>query len=643
VTATTGQPAPRRRRSDAGAASEAADGDFARAQLAGLAAVLSLAKAAAPAPPAPPAPPPIRVPGYAPPASPVPPPDAIPAPARASPALPPGPAVPAPARPPSPPPPPGPVPAPAPPASPAAPPGPAIPVPAEPEAAASPRRSWRRAIGPALLRWPLLAAILAVQAALSLRLVWSNTAAVREATYLSAGHIEIAHWLHGTAAPEFAAFLSGAPVIYPPIGAAADGLGGLAAARILSLIFMLGATVALWGTASRLFGRRAAVCAAALFAVLAPTLQLGALATPDALALFLLAASVWCVVSARDHDDSAPLLVAGTVLLVAANATLYATVIFDPSVVALAGLAVAARRGAKPAVARAGYVAAGVIGLISALLAAGGPLYLAGVVGTAVMRAPGGQVRPALAAAWGWAGLVWVIAAAAVGLCAWRRRDRVQVMILAVLAVSGVLPGLAEAGARTTLSFSGHVGFGAWFAAAAAGYAVTLLPALGGRRSLHLALAGLALVAVALPAGLMGRAQAAETFQRWPNASPMVAKLRSLTTAHPGHYLADGYSVPVYYLARTISWQRWSGTGYFSYWPQHTGRPLTGRAAYRAAIKDHYFSLIMINTGDDALTDKRIITDMDRAHGYRIAAQVRYPGGQYTIWAYEPGSDRGNG
>jgi 4-amino-4-deoxy-L-arabinose transferase-like glycosyltransferase len=492
-------------------------------------------------------------------------------------------------------------------------------------------------MGPALLRWPLITVILAVQAALSLRLVWSNTAAVREATYLSAGHIELAHWLHGATAPEYAAFLSGAPVIYPPIGAAADGLGGLPAARILSLIFILGATLALWGTASRLFGRRAGVCAAALFAVLAPVLQLGALATPDALALCLLAASVWCVVSARDHDDSALLLVAGTVLLVAANATLYPTVVFDPSVVALAGLAAAARRGVKPAVARAGYVAAGVIGLISALLALGGPLYLVGVVNTAVAGAAGGRpVLPALAEAWGWAGLVWVIAGAAVVLCAWRGRDRVQVMTLAVLAGSGVLPVLLQAGIRATVSFSGQVGFGAWFAAAGAGCAVTLLPQPGRRKSLHLALAGLALMAVALPAGWVGRARATETFSGWPDAAPMVATLRPLIGDHPGHYLAAGYSVPAYYLAGTTSWQQWSGTRYFSY------RSLAGLAAYQAAIHDHYFSLIMLSSGDTDPTDDYIAADINLAHGYLKVARLPYPGGQYTIWAYDPGSPGGH-
>ena len=111
-------------------------------------------------------------------------------------------------------------------------------------------------------------AVLVVQAALSLRLVGADTAFEDEATYLWAGHLEWANWLHGTPIPPFSAYFSGAPVIYPPIGALADSLGGLTAARILSLVFMLGATALLWGAAGRLYGPRAAFFAAALFAVL---------------------------------------------------------------------------------------------------------------------------------------------------------------------------------------------------------------------------------------------------------------------------------------------------------------------------------------------------------------------------------------
>ena len=135
----------------------------------------------------------------------------------------------------------------------------------------------------------LLLLVLAVQAALSLRLVRADTAFDDEAMSLWAGHLEWAHWLHGTSIPQFPKYFSGAPVIYPPLGALADSLGGLAAARVLSLLFMLGATALLWGTTGRLYGQRAALFAAALFAVLGPTLHLGAFATYDALRVVLIA------------------------------------------------------------------------------------------------------------------------------------------------------------------------------------------------------------------------------------------------------------------------------------------------------------------------------------------------------------------
>jgi len=48
-------------------------------------------------------------------------------------------------------------------------------------------------------------------------------------------------------------------VIYPPLGAVADSAGGLAGARVLSLVFMLGATALVWVAASALAGRRAAL------------------------------------------------------------------------------------------------------------------------------------------------------------------------------------------------------------------------------------------------------------------------------------------------------------------------------------------------------------------------------------------------
>src|SRR6516165_5199413 len=172
-----------------------------------------------------------------------------------------------------------------------------------PAAPAAGSRRGRRVLGRHAPHWWPLAAVLVVQAALSLRLVGADTAYVDEATYLWAGHLEWAHWLHGAPIPPFPAYFSGAPVIYPPLGALADSAGGLAGARVLSLVFMLGVTVLLWGTARRLFGRRASFFAAALFAVLGPTLHLGAFATYDALRVVLIALAAWFVVRAGERRE----------------------------------------------------------------------------------------------------------------------------------------------------------------------------------------------------------------------------------------------------------------------------------------------------------------------------------------------------
>ena len=100
--------------------------------------------------------------------------------------------------------------------------------------------------------------ILAVQALLSLRLIWSNTAFTDEGLYLWSGRLEWVHWLHGTRIPNFPSYFSGSPDVYPPLGAMANALGGLTAARLLSLCFMLGATALLHGITRRLFGLRPA-------------------------------------------------------------------------------------------------------------------------------------------------------------------------------------------------------------------------------------------------------------------------------------------------------------------------------------------------------------------------------------------------
>jgi Dolichyl-phosphate-mannose-protein mannosyltransferase len=489
------------------------------------------------------------------------------------------------------------------------------------------------------LRWPLLIAIVTVQAVLALHLVWSNTAYIDEATYLWAGHLEIAHFLHGAAVPSFQSWFSGAPVIYPPLGAVADSIGGLTGARILSLAFMSGATVLLWSTASKLFGVRAAFFAAALFAVLGPTQFLGALATYDAMALFLMAVSVWCVVTAQDHRDSALLLLAGIAALALANATKYATVLFDPVVVVLAALVVAEKRGRKPALGRGGYFAVGVAAIVAALVALGGPTYVTGLLYTTLNRAAGdNSPLLVLTDAVKWAGVVGALAWIGVAI-SWRRGTRAQTIVLAVLAAAWLLAPLNQARIETITSLHKHVDFGAWLAAPAAGYALAQLSRGIRRRGLSLAAAGLIAGLALPPLAVLGWAQASSLDRGWPGSAHLITRLSSLTAARPGHYLAEDYDVPGYYLRGTVPWQHWSNTWYFSYTP-HGGSRLTGDAAFAAAMRAHYFRLVVLDYDATPETDQAIVTDMRQA-GYHETSIVPASIGQYTIWAYQPSHGSG--
>jgi len=463
--------------------------------------------------------------------------------------------------------------------------------------------------------------VLVAQAALSLRLVWSNTAFQDEALYLRAGHLEWAHWLHQEPIPNFPAYFSGAPVIYPPIGALADSAGGLTAARLLSLGFMLGVTSLLWATTARLYGRRSALLAAALFATLAGTQFLGAFATYDALALLLLGLAAWLAVRSADCRSwtRAVLLIAAGTGLATADAVKYATVLFTPIVVVVAALAVWRRHGRTAGLSASLAVLSSWFALIITAIAAGGRVYWLGIT-TSTLTRPQSNVPVAtiLQRAYVWTSLVMVLAV--LGAILASRTEAHGKLLPTVLLAAGVLVPLEQARLHTTVSLQKHVVFGAWFAAIAAGYALARLSRVdpGHGWAVVMALP----IAASTAFGSMG--QAAALCGVWPNSTDLMSVLRAETHSHPGNYLAEDYDVEAYYLRGDVPWQHWSSTYYFSY---PGVRP--GAASYQAAIDRHYFSLVVLDFGDTAGTERQIIADMRQAGGYHVAARA----GRFTVWA----------
>jgi Dolichyl-phosphate-mannose-protein mannosyltransferase len=468
--------------------------------------------------------------------------------------------------------------------------------------------------------WPLIA-VLAVQVLLSLRLIWSNTAFQDEALYLRAGHLEWARWLHHTPIPDFSAYFSGAPIFYPPLGALADSIGGLAAARILSLCFMLGVTSLLWATASRLYGRRAALLAAGLFATLAGTQFLGAFATFDAMALFLLALAVWLGVRSANGQlwTRTALLVTSGVTLAAADVVKYATALSTPVVLAVVALAVW-RLHAGGAWLTALLTLLGTwLMLIVAAIVAGGGGYWRGVTTTTLGRPQSDiPVTTVLQSSYIWTGLILVLAFLGVVLAV--RGETRGNFLPVVLAIAVLLVPAGQALLHTTVSLQKHVVFGAWFAAIAAGYAMARMSRIdqGWGWAPVMALP----IAAATLFGSMG--QAAALFKVWPNAAGVVSTLRSAIRSHPGNYLAEDYDVEAYYLRAEAPWPRWSSTYYFRYQDASAGLP-----SYAAAINRHYFSLVILDFGDTEAVDTKITADMREAGGYYVLGRA----GRFTIWA----------
>ncbi len=482
----------------------------------------------------------------------------------------------------------------------------------------------------AAARWSLLA-VLVVQATLSLRLVWSNTAFQDEALYLRAGHLEWAQWLHQAPIPDFPAYFSGAPVIYPPLGAAADSLGGLAAARGLSLCFMLGVTSLLWATTARLYGRRAALLAASLFATLAGTQFLGALATFDAMALFLLALAAWLGVRSADCQfrTRTGLLITAGAVLAAADAVKYATALFTPVVLIVVALAAGRRPGRGRWFAALLTMACSWSVLTAVAVAVGARTYWLGITASTLARpASDAPVTTVLRSAYIWTSLILVLAALGVILAS--RGQRRGKLLPAILAAAALLVPVGQAILHTTVSLQKHVVFGAWFAAIAAGYALARLsrvdPGHGWAPVMALPIAASTLF------GSMG--QAASLYKIWPNSTEVIQVLRTAIRSHPGNYLAEDYDVEAYYLNAEAPWPRWSSTYFFRYQQAEPGAP-----SYAAAISHHYFALVILDFGDTTATDVQITADMQRAGGYHVLAQA----GQFTIWAPSrpAGGDRG--
>ena len=499
--------------------------------------------------------------------------------------------------------------------------------------------AWGRRL--AGVRWLPLTAVLVAQTALSLRLVWSNSAFTDEALYIWSGRLEWEHWLHGAPVPNFPSYFSGAPVVYPPLGAMAAALGGLYAARILSLFFMLFATVLLHGVTRRIYGRRSANFAAAIFAGLGATQFLGAFATYDAMALMLLGLATWLSVCAAQSRLAAqlPLIFGAASALALADAAKYAAALFDPVVVVVAGLVAWQYKGRKHGV----ITVLALLWLLGLLLflgvRIGGDSYWRGINTSTLTRAHGGSSSLGIVAdSFGWVFIAVILGLIGCAVAAVRQHGLAAKLCALALAGAIALAPANQARIHVFTSLFKHVGFGAWFAASVAGYALASLadavPAVKKHKALTVS-------ACAAATGILVGALLAQThFASWPNTTTLVARMRTILPDHRGNILsADNGNVIEYYLEDEIAGSTFYGTRFFHYQDPNTGNSLTNLAAYTDAIRHRYFSVIILSFSDTRTTDEAIERDIRTYGGYTQVARLPYrvsgTSSAFRIWVRE--------
>jgi len=509
------------------------------------------------------------------------------------------------------------------------------------------------AILPKVLAAAPVLIILAAQAFLTVRMLTWAYASGDEGRYIYAGHQLIYEFWHGGGSPYFETSFSGAPVIFPVIAAMADHMGGLAAVRTLSLTFMLVATFMLFLGTRRLFGYLPAVVAAAIFAGVGLTQDIGALGTYDAMSTMWVTVAAYCAVRTGVMErHPVAWLFSVPVALFLANATKYVTVLFDPVVIALAALQVSGfgwRRVRERVIALG--LATSLILAVTLFLAGGA--YLKGVLFSTLARSGGTSAvfvgtslsdKVIISESWSWIG-VTVAGSAAGLLLTLAERSRREFMHSVLFLFAGCLVTLGNLRLHTDESMYKHDDLAAWFACMGTGAALTVLIR-NSNRFAKWAVAIASIAAVVL-SGVHYSKTAISTYQAGDNKMTLVgaAALKPYLQLPAGRYLIGGLTSDqtIYINHVAVPWFRLSDDTYIKYpIPGRGGDPhgqtpgltcgdagqpptttsgcvyLQGAAGYVAAIRAHYFALISMlgNHGAEFSNDHAILTTVKSTPGY---------------------------
>ncbi|GAA2729892.1 ArnT family glycosyltransferase [Actinocorallia aurantiaca] len=486
-----------------------------------------------------------------------------------------------------------------------------------------------------------LAGILLVQGLLSLRLM--NTAYQDEALYLYAGHMYLDLWFGDGAKPPqgFLDIFSGAPYLYPVAAALVDSVFGLAGARFVSLLCMAGVTALIYSLTVRLFNVRAALAAAAAYAVIEATTYMGNFATFDAPALLFITVAFWLVVR-FDRRPSWPLMIIVPFLLSLAFAVKYAAAMFAGPVVALAVVVAWPYRGAVRSLLRGVGLFAMTGVFIGLWVAFGG--FLQGLRFTTIDREINTDASAAwvlrLAAEYGGVFLLMALLGGVLYLRSQRLNEvplaqrgpegavspgKVWRFFLAAgLFSSGLLVPAYQAYIHTQVALHKHLGFGLMFAAPLVGVGLVRLM---GRHFSSPQFAIAAWLLLLVP----GMQQSEKLFYGWPD-STMLMKLVDAELEPDDLYLSSVPQVQQYYLGDRTTLEQWVST-------YDLLDPFL-QEKYLKYVEQTRFDMIMLDDQVEPEVNKKIQDTVEANPKYRLRARFYYGQGElfgnYMIWVKLP-------
>jgi 4-amino-4-deoxy-L-arabinose transferase-like glycosyltransferase len=466
----------------------------------------------------------------------------------------------------------------------------------------------------------ILGAICTVFVVNTLRIEENRNPFQDEGLYLFMGHRMIDHIVSGVHLSEYpGTYFSGAPGLYPVVGAIADSIAGVQAARYVSLFFICIAIVATYGIGKELFGKLAGLLGAGAFALCGSVVFISQLATLDAMALCLTALGCWLALYSANHDKLlwAPIV---ALILTCAFLTKYATAVYVPGIAALAML-LAWRHIRWGAMRRAVLVVTATAAAVFFVLTFWAADLKRGIISTTADRTP---LSPSPREELVWYVVQWVgpwLLLAVLGALTQARRWPISAVLLGM----SVIGPLQQIRIGEGTSLSKHVAFGIIFAAPLIGSLLAWMI----KRSKWLGVPVTVAVAVALM--VSGTKYAEQFLTTWVDDREIVAQLREEIALSPlKAILGEEPSAQRYALRTVTAPEQWNDTFSLLYGNK------TGLAAYREAIDQTHFGTIYLTLNTP--NGKKINDYLTNSQTpYRLSNKIpfyRYGdiAGQYLVW-----------